>query len=133
MFPPRTVEHAGSGSEIKTQGTWGKPGFTLWFPCSSTAWLAVHSSVMETILQEKKGMHQSLTLGTGLLQDLKVLHKQHSWDTEDKESGQCWGRNRPAAPAGVTRAPPLEGGNQNAREPRSALFPSGRGVASPAL
>lgn len=27
------MEHAGSESEIKTQGTWGKPCFTLCFPC----------------------------------------------------------------------------------------------------
>lgn len=88
MFPPRTVEHAGSESEIKTQGTWGKPGFTLWFPCSSNAWLAVHSTVTETILKGKKGgMHESSALGIGLLQGLKVLHKPHSWDTESKASG----------------------------------------------
>lgn len=54
MFPPRMVEHAGSEFEIKTQGTWGKPHFTLWVPCSSTAWLAVHSTMMETILWKKK-------------------------------------------------------------------------------
>lgn len=54
MFPPRMVKHAGSESEIKTQGTWGKPCFTLWFPCFSTAWLAAGSMVKETILQEKR-------------------------------------------------------------------------------
>lgn len=87
MFPPRMVEHAGSESEIKTQGTWGKPCFTLWFPCSSTAWLAAGSMVTETIFTGKKGMHESSTLGTGLFQDLKVLHKHHSWDMENKASG----------------------------------------------
>lgn len=29
-----------------------------------------------------------------------MLHKHRSWDTENKASGCCWGRNRPAAPPG---------------------------------
>lgn len=63
------------------------PGESLASPCAFPACLAVHSTVTETILQEKKGMHESSTLGTGLFQDLKGLHKHHSWDMENKVSG----------------------------------------------
>lgn len=80
MLPLRTVEHAGSESEIKTQGTWGKPCFTLRF------------SLFQHCLQHgdgnnfmgKKGTHESCTVGAGLLQDLSVLHRHHSWDTEHR-------------------------------------------------